>query len=686
MRKTSLLIRAFIAFGIPDVSFAEPVSPEIIEKIAKYWIKNNASFKKERHKKPNLKFEIKSVEKIFLDSEELPAYIVKLEPTGYLIISADDDLPSILSYSQNSGIDLSLDKNNGFRQLLKNDLKAGKEVIGDKKSKTIQEFKQKNKQRWKKNIQAAESTDLSSSDEQPSAYDMPLSSAIVVDEMLQTRWNQNNHYNELVPESNAVSSYYDGHVPTGCLATAFAQLMKYHNWPWFGRGTHSYTDNSGSIQGSHLADFSDIYEWANMQNSYDLPEEPAIAVEAVSNLMYEVGIGSEMDYEPDGSSAYYLMHGRLAANFYYNRGDYVTGTTDIINTLVDEMASYAPAVVSNSSHAMVVDGHSTESSDNYFHVNYGWGGTNDGWYLINSIPGGGLTSVFAGNVPRPIPLAVQSNGIGNPWTLHWQFPEYFVSAEDVRVYEGRLESHDVLIDSADDFSHWERAEGDASQWTIMNGQFHWSRNTLYTYNSLEFAGPVIPTSDTVLTFDIDASIADESVTLEISTDEGKNWTILQSWSSSIDTSYAIDLSAYAGAELRIRFNAIYEYGSYYTQGVLIDNISLSNCKTARFQEKDTDIASDLNARSIEFFNLTPGSNYYRLQTLHDGVWSDLSPVLSIIAGDVNGDGTVNLADAITSLKVATNRPVNDIELAGDLNSDGKIGMVEAIKIFRYLNE
>ena len=58
-----------------------------------------------------------------------------------------------------------------------------------------------------------------------------------------------------------------------------------------------------------------------------------------------------------------------------------------------------------------------------------------------------------------------------------------------------------------------------------------------------------------------------------------------------------------------------------------------------------------------------------------------------LKGDVNGDGAVNLADAILALKVMagmnpasirTNYPISDT----DVNVDGKIGMEEVIYILQ----
>jgi hypothetical protein len=53
-------------------------------------------------------------------------------------------------------------------------------------------------------------------------------------------------------------------------------------------------------------------------------------------------------------------------------------------------------------------------------------------------------------------------------------------------------------------------------------------------------------------------------------------------------------------------------------------------------------------------------------------------------GDVNGDGNVNLADAILAIQVLARMDTTgkNIIATADVNSDGKIGLAEAIYILQ----
>ena len=66
----------------------------------------------------------------------------------------------------------------------------------------------------------------------------------------------------------------------------------------------AHEDTEGSITSTHTASFSDPYEWWNMQNEYYAwGIEPEEAVNAISELMYELGVAAKMDYESELSTA-----------------------------------------------------------------------------------------------------------------------------------------------------------------------------------------------------------------------------------------------------------------------------------------------------------------------------------------------------------------------------------------------
>ena len=214
-----------------------------------------------------------------------------------------------------------------------------------------------------------------------------LSRAVVVPPLVQTQWNQGSPYNDLCPSGTV----------TGCVATAMAQVMKYYNHPSHGIGSHSYTWNGQTLS----ADFQNTnYNWANMINSYAYGAGTTAQKQAVATLMYHCGVSVEMTYGPSSGAPSISVVGALINYFHYasdinyqERSSY--GDDAWIAMLKTELDAHRPIFYSgryisgetNGGHAFICDGY---RDDNYFHFNWGWGGYQDEYYVINMLnPGSG---------------------------------------------------------------------------------------------------------------------------------------------------------------------------------------------------------------------------------------------------------------------------------------------------------
>ena len=126
-----------------------------------------------------------------------------------------------------------------------------------------------------------------------------------------TQWDQDAPFNNQCPGG----SY------TGCAATAMAQVMKYHNWPTTGTGSHTYSSNFMGYNYNNLsANFGNTtYDWNNMLNTYPYSSSGTPAQRnAVATLMYHCGVAIEMGYSPEGSGAY------IADLYYYGAGSHAS--------------------------------------------------------------------------------------------------------------------------------------------------------------------------------------------------------------------------------------------------------------------------------------------------------------------------------------------------------------------------
>ena len=115
--------------------------------------------------------------------------------------------------------------------------------------------------------------------------------------LLTTTWAQGSPYNQYCPGISGSCT----HTLTGCVATAWAQVLKYWNWPDKGTGSHSYTWHGTTLS----ANFNHSYYWGNMPNNLTGSSTSA-QKDAVGRLMSDLGISANMNYGcgTSGSGAY----------------------------------------------------------------------------------------------------------------------------------------------------------------------------------------------------------------------------------------------------------------------------------------------------------------------------------------------------------------------------------------------
>ena len=198
------------------------------------------------------------------------------------------------------------------------------------------------------------------------------------------QWGQGYPFNTLCPEKEG------GRSVVGCVATALAQILRYYRWPNQGEGICAYTENDGT---NHRVDFSQYsYDWAHMPGQPDRDYAAQPVVNALSTLSYHVGVISRMQYSPQGSGTIsqfpkeglqkyfkYKKSIQLLSRMNYTIADWM----DIIATELNEgRPIYYAGASSTVGHAFVCDGY---KQDGYFHINLGWDGIANGYFLLYAI-------------------------------------------------------------------------------------------------------------------------------------------------------------------------------------------------------------------------------------------------------------------------------------------------------------
>lgn len=201
--------------------------------------------------------------------------------------------------------------------------------------------------------------------------------------LIKTRWDQRSPFSDLCPY------YGDEQCLTGCVATAMAQLMYYHQWP---------QDFSTTVPGFRAEKISYsipslepvLFNWEDMKTKYSWGEKDG---DAVATLVEYCANSLKMNFHPRGSAAYTQSVAEALKKYFgydsnvrYVRKEYDGFTNESWEQLIyNELAEGRPVVLSGQAtnqiggHAFVCDGY----ENGMFHINWGWGGRNDGYFRMN---------------------------------------------------------------------------------------------------------------------------------------------------------------------------------------------------------------------------------------------------------------------------------------------------------------
>lgn len=204
--------------------------------------------------------------------------------------------------------------------------------------------------------------------------------------MLETpTWGQRNPYNQQCPLDGTENSI------VGCTAVAIATIMRYHEWPKAGKGmTEAYVTSSKNIH-VNARNLEHEYDWNKMKMEYVSNSYNNEEANAVATLMADVAIAIQADFSSKSTAAS-AKPDKLYQHFDYHPGMYWVNRENYdVNEwkqlMMDELMRERPVLYrgddnANLGHAFVLDGCTT---DDYFHVNWGWSGYCDGFFYLNAL-------------------------------------------------------------------------------------------------------------------------------------------------------------------------------------------------------------------------------------------------------------------------------------------------------------
>ncbi|MBR6086299.1 MAG: C10 family peptidase [Prevotella sp.] len=221
-----------------------------------------------------------------------------------------------------------------------------------------------------------------------------------IEPLVKTKWDQVAPYNTAIPNNSGDYTSMEA-IATGCVATAMAQIMKKHKHPTTGTGSHSY--QSETLENTYSANFgSTTYLWDTMTYTYgNNTYSNTPAENAVATLMYHCGVAADMDYntrEKGGSSTSSFTAAQGMINYFkYDKGmSYEErayySDNDWAEMIYAELAAGRPVLYSgrtaqNAGHAFVCDGYKYEDGNDLFNINWGWGGSCNGYFPLQGTAG-----------------------------------------------------------------------------------------------------------------------------------------------------------------------------------------------------------------------------------------------------------------------------------------------------------
>lgn len=198
--------------------------------------------------------------------------------------------------------------------------------------------------------------------------------AAATEKMINTaEWSQEAPFNDKIPNRRL----------TGCVGVAMATIMRYHEYP--PKGTGSIGD----------VDFNVSYDWTNMRKDnyrggYSSAEADAVSTlvaHAAQSILTDFGMSSSSAFEVRVPSALINYFGYDAGVSYKKRAEMDKASWDAL--IVSEIDADRPVLYSgqdvSAGHAFVCDGYQMMGSEPYFHINWGWGGTANGYFRSDAL-------------------------------------------------------------------------------------------------------------------------------------------------------------------------------------------------------------------------------------------------------------------------------------------------------------
>ena len=361
-RAVRCLVAAIALF--PLGAFAKPVAKEEAATAVNGWLKRpGGAFN------TPIGSAVKDVQ-LCKDAVGAPlCYVVNLNPSGFVILPTDDLFEPIICFSPAGKYDAS-DKN-PLGAMVMHDIATRMAATHGPLAAEAQAQQKEAQRKWGWFRSAAVTGTATAS--------LSSLSDGRVDPLVQSLWGQAS-----VSTGYCYNYYTPNHEFCGCVATALAQLMRFHQYPAAAYGSAA----QARLRGGDGA--GGPYDWANMVLVPTRASETQR--KAIGALCYDAGLSLGMQYRSNESWAHFAAAATALKKVFLYSNVICSGDRSIVGSGLNGMvnpnldAGYpvllAIKLSNDEGHLIIADGYGYDSSTLYHHLNMGWGGYDNVWYNL----------------------------------------------------------------------------------------------------------------------------------------------------------------------------------------------------------------------------------------------------------------------------------------------------------------
>lgn len=381
---TGLSLAACLLIGLAATAHAERATVLEADMVSQNWLSYIVNQKGSWADDPASRIE--RMEEILVN-DTLVGYLYHVKPTGYIVVPILKELAPVKVTSEENGIDIT--ESDGMAALIRESLidavRAFDYQYGSLDASLPPtgevSFGREYRAQWDRYA-------VTSGEFESSLKNGSRDTLVSVGPLMTSRWHQGYPYNMYCPEGDG------GQCVVGCVATATAQILNYHEWPPFGIDSVKHFwlgDRScgGDTPDQWLVGYvDDQYDWPNIVDHAQSSATDEVKA-AVAELNYETAVAYHMQFGSCASGAYVTSGLTIFPEVFRYRDSLVQtdrpGITaqEWFEACQEDLDQGLPITYRITRHNIVLDGYRVADGINQQHFNYGWNTGHTTWYTVD---------------------------------------------------------------------------------------------------------------------------------------------------------------------------------------------------------------------------------------------------------------------------------------------------------------